>query len=352
VQAVDNPPNPWHHQHVHYFEDMPGGVPRARLALYPEKSRSILSRNDSPDLGFRWSLNPYRGCVHGCAYCYARQGHERLDWGAGSDFERKIVVKHDAAKLLRATFDRSSWKGELIAFSGMTDCYQAIEANYGLTRACLEVCRDYRNPVAIITKSPLIERDIDLLVELHSISRARIMISIPVWKAEHARAVEPWVPSPQRRMKTIGRLAMAGLDVGVMVAPMIPGLGDEDMPTILAAAAKAGASCAGTMHLRLPGPVAEVFVQRVRKVLPLRAEKILAKIRRARGGKLNDPRFGERMRGDGAHAEATRLLFASTCARLGLASTREQEGLDDDVSTFQRPAKAPVGANDSQMTLF
>jgi DNA repair photolyase len=348
LQPIENPPNPWHATSVEYFEDMPGGIPKAKLQVFFDNSKSILSRNDSPDLSFTWSVNPYRGCMHGCAYCYARRGHEYLDWGAGSDFERKIVVKRQAPELLRKAFDKPKWTGEVIAFSGMTDCYQMLEATYGLTRACLEVCEAYRNPVTIITKSPLIERDIDLLKSLHQRTQLNVMISIPVWKPDHARAVEPWVPSPQRRMRTIRRLADAGLEVGVMVAPLIPGLGDEDMPTILTEAVRAGASSAGTMLLRLPGPVAPVFVDRVRRSLPLRAEKILSKVRSARGGKLYDSSWGERFRGSGPQAEATRSLFDRTCERLGL-NDRFDDG-EDPPSTFERPP--PPLDDGKQMALF
>jgi DNA repair photolyase len=266
--------------------------------------------------------------------CYARPSHEYLGFGAGTDFDRKITVKPEAPRLLREAFERPSWKGELIVFSGVTDCYQPLEASYRLTRGCLEVCAEYRNPVGIITKSPLIERDLDVLQALAKVADVGVTVSIPLWDREHAHAVEPHVASPQRRTQIIERLAAAGLDVGVNVAPMIPGLGDEDIARILEAAAAAGARRAGFVFLRLPGSVAPVFEQRLREKLPLRAERVLARVREARGGKLYDSRWGVRGRGEGRYAEAARALFESTARRVGLA-TGCMGG--DDSTTFRRP---------------
>lgn len=345
LRPVKNPPNPWRSTEVEYLEE----VPPARLEIFEDHTRQILSRNDSPDLGFRWSLNPYRGCIHGCAYCYARPTHEYLSFGAGTDFERKIVIKPDAPALLREAFERPSWQGELVVLSGVTDCYQPIEADYRLTRGCLEVCAAYKNPVGIITKAPLIERDLDVLTELAHKARVSVTVSIPIWDAERARAIEPYVASPQRRMRTLAKLAQAGLAVGVNVAPLIPGLGDEDMVAILTAAAEAGASYAGTVFLRLPGSVREVFEERVRENLPLRAERILSRVREARGGKLYKSEFGTRHRGEGAYAESALALFRKTCARLGLSTWGGDEGEGEGAgepgdaapaSTFQRPPKA------------
>ena len=342
LRPVSNPPNPWLSSEVEY---LPGEVPEAALEIYEDHSRSILATNDSPDLGFDYSINPYRGCQHACAYCYARPGHEYLSMGAGTDFDRKIVVKPRAPELLREAFDKKSWKGELIVFSGVTDCFQPLEASYRLTRGCLEVCADYRNPVGIITKAPLIERDIDVLVRLSSVARLGVTISIPLWDPDKARAVEPFVATPQRRMKTIERLAAAGLDVGVNVAPVIPGLGDEDIAEVLTAAAASGARRAGFTFLRLPGPVKEVFQERIHARLPLRAERILARVREARGGKLNDSRFGKRMEGEGAYADAAYALFAQTCKKLGLNEHRGPQPVEH--TTFLRPPRAG-----DQMKLF
>jgi DNA repair photolyase len=483
LKPISNPPNPWSTTEVEYFEE----APPARLEVYEDHTREILSHNDSPDVGFAWSVNPYRGCFHACAYCmsgdtaiwmgdgttrpiadihvgdeiygttghgrrrrfartpvlahwrsvkrafrmeledgtaivasgdhrfltgrgwkhvarsvasvrrarlktgdwlvgtgalsrplpadagpsgrlkirsieplgievpmydittrtgdfiangvvshncYARPSHEYLGFGAGTDFDRKITVKPEAPRLLRDAFERPSWKGELIVFSGVTDCYQPLEASYRLTRGCLEVCAEYRNPVGIITKSPLIERDLDVLQALAKVADVGVTVSIPLWDRGHAHAVEPHVASPQRRMQIIERLAAVGLDVGVNVAPMIPGLGDEDIARILEAAAAAGARRAGFVFLRLPGSVAPVFEQRLRQTLPLRAERVLARVREARGGKLYDSRWGVRGRGEGRYAEAARALFESTARRVGLA-TGCMGG--DDSTTFRRP---------------
>jgi DNA repair photolyase len=280
-------------------------------------------------------VNPYRGCFHSCAYCYARPTHEYLGLGAGTDFDRKITVKPDAARLLREAFERPSWKGELIVFSGVTDCYQPLEASYRLTRACLEVCAEYRNPVGIITKAPLIERDLDVLQDLNRAASASVTVSIPIWDREHAHAIEPYVATPQRRMKTIERLAAAGLDVGVNVAPVIPGLSDADIPQILEAAHAAGARRAGFVFLRLPGSVAQVFEERIRAALPLRAERILSRVREARGGKLYDARFGIRGLGQGNYAEAARALFENTARRLGL----NQDFHGSAADSFRRPGR-------------
>jgi DNA repair photolyase len=333
---IANPPNPWISSHVEYLDE----IPEQRLEVYFDSTRKILATNDSPDLGFKWSVNPYRGCSHACAYCYARPTHEYLGLGAGTDFDRKITVKPEAARLLREAFDKKSWQGELVMFSGVTDCYQPLEASYRLTRGCLEVCAEYRNPVAIITKAPLIERDLDVLVELDRVTDLSVTVSVPLWDEERARAIEPLVATPRRRIRTIEKLARAGLDVGVNVAPMIPGLGDEDLPSILEAAADAGATHAGFVFLRLPGSVKQVFEERLHAALPLRAEKILSRVREARGGKLYDSRFGARQRGEGVYAEQARALFDATCRRLGLATS----GGDPDESprprTFVRPPRA------------
>jgi DNA repair photolyase len=333
LRPISNPPNPWLSTEVEYLEGEP---PDAKLEVYEDHTREILASNDSPDIGFKWSVNPYRGCFHACAYCYARPTHEYLGLGAGTDFDRKITVKPDAPGLLRQAFERKSWQGELIVFSGVTDCYQPLEASYRLTRGCLEVCAEYKNPVGIITKAPLIERDLDLLQELARVARVGVTVSIPIWDRAHAHAIEPYVATPQRRMKTIERLAAAGIDVGVNIAPIIPGLSDADVPQILEAAHAAGARRAGYVFLRLPGSVAQVFEERIRLALPLRAGRVLNLVREARGGKLYDSRFGVRGRGEGNYAEATRALFDQTARRLGMNQDCHGPGAGD---TFQRPGR-------------
>lgn len=331
--ALSNPPNPWASTEVEYLEE----IPRMKLEVFEDHTRNILSTNDSPDVGFDWSVNPYRGCMHACAYCYARPSHEYLSLGAGTDFDSKITVKRQAPELLAAAFEKPSWKGELIVFSGVTDCYQPLEASYRLTRGCLEVCARYRQPVHLITKAPLIERDLDVLQELNRVARVGVSVSIPFWDQDHARAIEPMVATPKRRMETVRRLSEAGIPVTVNVAPIIPGLSDEDIPSILEAAADAGAKRAVMVLLRLPGSVKTVFEQRIREALPLQAERILHRIRETRGGALYDSRFGVRGRGEGLYAETIQSLFEVTAKKLGMSMACL--GNDSFATTFQRPPK-------------
>lgn len=346
-RPVSNPPNPFASSEREYLE---GCDPGARVEIWEDHSKEILASNDSPDLGFRFSLNPYRGCTHACAYCYARNGHEYLSLGAGTDFDTKLAVKTQAPALLKKALNRPSWRGDTIVFSGVTDCYQPLEASYRLTRDCLEVCAAYRNPVGVITKAPLIERDIDVLQELVRIARVHVSISIPFWNADNARKIEPWVASPQRRMRTVETLAKAGIPVGVMVAPIIPGLSDEDVPRILAAAKDAGAAHASYVLLRLPGSVRAVFEERVRAAFPLRADKILGRLRQTHGGELYDPRFGKRQTGDGPYAEMIATMFETSARRLGLWQRRAHDGSHAQGTTFTRPAA--VAAKGPQLTLF
>ncbi len=312
-RPVSNPPNPWASTEVEYLEE----IPTVRPQVFEDRSRTILARNDSPDLGFRYSVNPYRGCGHACSYCYARPSHEYLDFGAGTDFETRIVIKREAPALLREALDKKSWTGEFILFSGVTDCYQPLEASYRLTRGCLEVCAEHRNPLGIITKAPLIERDLDLLQELDRVTDLTVTVSIPFRDPDTARAIEPWVATPARRLKTIERLAAAGISVGINIAPVIPGLNDGDIPRLLAAARDAGATRAGWILLRLPGSVKAVFEERLRAALPLRADRVLNRIRETRGGELYDTRWNVRMRGQGEYAAFIQQLFDSTVQRLG-----------------------------------
>jgi DNA repair photolyase len=339
LRPLANPPNPWATTDVEYLE---GEAPNAQLEVYEDHTRGILSHNDSPDVGFSWSVNPYRGCFHACAYCYARPGHEYLSFGAGTDFERKIIVKPRAPELLREAFDDPKWRGDNVVFSGVTDCYQPLEASYRLTRGCLEACAEYRNPAGVISKSPLVERDIDVMQELTRAARFSIMMSVPFWDEAKARAIEPFVTTPVRRVRSIERLARAGIRVGVMVAPIIPGLNDEDMSEVLRAARDAGATHAGMVLLRLPGPVKDVFEQRLRASLPLRADKVLRRIRDTRGGKMYDARFSVRGKGEGPYAEAIGALFEQTCQRLGLQTG--MRGPEQAPTTFVRPR--------GQMALF
>ena len=345
-REVANPHNRFRAQATVY--DDGEAPPPANIQILDDKSRSILSRNDSPDLGFTWSANPYRGCLHACSYCYARPTHEYLDLGAGTDFDTKIVVKREAAALLEATFDKPSWTGELVMFSGVTDCYQMIEKELGITRACLEVCLAYKNPVSVISKSALVERDLDLFLALKEQARFHLSVSLAWTDAEMARKMEPWAPSPQRRLQVIETLAKAGVPVGIMMAPIIPGLNDSQMVGLLESAASAGATTAGWTLLRLPGAVAQVFPERLAQAMPLTVDRVMHRIRETRGGeKLYDSSFGVRGRGTGVYAQTIAQVFEATARRVGL--TGRYDDFDEDASptTFVRPAK-PV----AQLSLF
>jgi DNA repair photolyase len=473
VRLVSNPPNPWASSHVEWLEE----PPEAQLEVHEEHAKSILAENDSPDVGFRWSLNPYRGCFHACAYClsgdtrilmadgrtcalgdihvgdvvfgtidcgdgvrdlvrtrvsahwstekpgvllslangtqlvasadhrlltaagwvhvgqlvpgesclvgpigarpalvvrsveplgitlpmfdittgtgdfiangvvshncYARPSHQWLGFGAGTDFERKIVVKTNAPDLLRAQFMKPSWKGELIAFSGDTDCYQPLEASYALTRRCLEICAEFRNPVGLITKSAVIRRDVDVLARLAREARLRVTLSIPFAHDDVARKIEPGASSPARRFDTLRILSDAGISTGVAIAPIIPGLNDPDIPEILERAYEAGARSAFMILVRLPGEVLPVFRERINNELPPeRVRKIEHAIEELRGGdgSMNDSRFGSRFRGQGERWRAIESLFELHRRRLGYDKGNERDHWDEDpVTTFRRP---------------
>lgn len=330
-RSAANPPSRFQEVHLTWDEE----APPARLRVYDDDTKSILAKNDSPDLPFSWSLNPYRGCSHACTYCYARPSHEYLGFGAGTDFETRILVKRDAAALLAEAFEAPSWRGERVLFSGNTDCYQPLEHRLGLTRACLEVCLRYRNPVSLITKSNLVERDVGLLAELDAAATVRATVSIPYFDPVLARVIEPGAPTPARRLRALGRLAAAGIPVGVNVAPVIPGLNDREIPAVLKAAREAGATWATLILVRLPGPVAPYFEARLREDLPTRADGVMARIRRAKGGVLNKSAFGDRFRGEGEEWGATRALFHLWRDRLGYTDWPEEP----TGTTFRRPGR-------------
>jgi DNA repair photolyase len=305
--------------------------------VHEEQAKSALSENKSPDVGFRWSVNPYRGCFHGCAYCYARPTHPYLGFGAGTDFERQIVVKVNIVERLREALSRRSWKRELIAFSGNTDCYQPIEAHYQLTRGCLEVAAQHATPVSIITKGKLVRRDLDILLDLQRTAGCRVALSIPFARDELARAIEPYASPPSKRFETIRILSDAGIDTAVAVAPIIPGLNDEQVPEILKRAREAGATSAFKIMLRLPHEVGPIFEARLEEVLPLRRAKVMNAIRDARGGASSDTRFGSRMVGQGPRWSLIEQLFASHCERLGL------DHLSGEAPPVPPPREAPKG---------
>jgi DNA repair photolyase len=309
--------------------------PDPKTAYFRERARTILTKNDSPDLPFTWSLNPYRGCEHGCSYCYARPTHEYLGLSAGLDFETKIIVKENAPELLREALSAQKWKPDTITMSGVTDCYQPVERRLRLTRRCLEVLAEFRNPVAIITKNHLITRDANLLAELAREKAAVAFISITTLDRELARVMEPRTAAPERRLAAIAELAKAGVPVGVMAAPVVPGLTDHELPAILSAAAKAGATLAGWVPLRLPYAVAPLFADWLERRFPDRMKKVLNQIASMRGGRLNDPNFGSRMRGEGPLADEIGRLFELARRKAGLSERR----LELSTAAFRRPGQ-------------
>ena len=334
MHYVVNPPNPWLSHSVEWI----GEPPAAKIEVFEEtETRSIITHNDSPDVGFDYTVNCYRGCSHGCSYCFSRPTHEYLGYGAGTDFERKIIAKVRAPDLLRQELGKRSWKGDLIMFSFTSDPYIPLEANYKLTRRCLEICLEFRNPIGVITKSALIRRDIDILQQISREASLSVFISIPFADYDIARAVEPFAPSPGARFKAMKELADAGIDVGIGIAPVIPGLSTE-IPELLTRAKDAGARRAFINMLRLPGSVAPYFEQRLRENLPTKAERILHRIRDARGGKLNSSVFGERMRGHGQYWEAQERLFEVHCQRLGFNQRTVGSEPRKFARTFRRPS--------------
>jgi len=313
-RPVSNPPNPWLSRHVEWLEE----PPPAALEVYEEEARSIVVENDSPDVGFRFGVNAYRGCQHACAYCYARPSHQYLGFGAGTDFERRIVVKTNAPELLARELARPSWSREPLAFSGNTDCYQPLEASYELTRRCLEVCLARRQPVILITKSALVRRDVELLAALARHGLAHVTLSIPFLDDAVGRAIEPGASAPHKRFETLRLLSAAGIPTGVAVAPLIPGLNDADLARILARAAECGARSAFLVLLRLPAEVRPVFLERLGAAFPERLRKVEGALREMRGGELNEARFGARMRGRGERWNSIEQLFELSCRRHGL----------------------------------
>jgi DNA repair photolyase len=288
--------------------------------FFRDASRTVISRNDSPDIPFTFSLNPYRGCEHGCIYCYARPYHEYLGFSAGLDFETKILVKEDAPELLRRELGARSWRAEAIAFSGVTDPYQPVERTLRVTRRCLEVLADCRQPVSVITKSGLVARDGDLLADLARESAAHVTITITTLDEALRRSLEPRAASASVRLAAIAALARHGVPVGVMVSPVIPGLTDHEVPRILEAAAEAGATFAGFTMIRLPHGVGPLFEAWLDAHAPGSREKVLGRIRDVRGGRLDQSRYGARMRGQGPLARLAASLFHVSRERAGLAA--------------------------------
>ena len=312
-----NPAN--RYESLHVERDADAETAPAPTVFYRDTSRSVLAENASPDVGFRFSVNPYRGCEHGCVYCYARPSHEYLGFSAGLDFERRIMIKEDAPELLRAAFRARSWRPEVVALSGNTDSYKPNERQLRITRRCLEVFLEFRNPVSTITKSALVARDADLLAALAGHGAAQVFLSVTTLDAALARRLEPRAPSPERRLDAIAALSKAGVPVGVMVAPVIPGLTDSEIPRILAAAAAAGARAAGWVLLRLAKPIDALFDQWLTDHFPERRARVLNYIRSTRDGRVSDSTFGRRMRGTGPYAEQIAALFNAAARKHGLA---------------------------------
>jgi DNA repair photolyase len=307
-------------------EDGPGGPPPPRTTFTPEPARTIITTNDSPDVPFDRSINPYKGCEHGCIYCFARPTHAYLGLSPGLDFESHIFTKPHASRLLRRALGRRGYRCEPIALGSNTDPYQPGERRLKITRRILELLADCRHPVSIVTKSHLVLRDLDLLAEMADEGLTSVFVSVTTLDRTLARRMEPRAPAPRRRLRAIDALARSGVPAGVLASPMIPGINDVELERILGAAAAAGASSANCMLVRLPHEVRQLFTEWLEAHYPARAEKVLARLREMRAGRLDDSRFGRRMRGTGPHAELLRRRFEVACRRLGLA--REPPRLD------------------------
>jgi len=341
--AAGNPANRFEKIHLEPDADWdPEEEPLPTTQFLRDHSATIIARNNSPDIGFEASVNPYRGCEHGCIYCYARPTHEFLGFSAGLDFETRIMVKERAPELLRDELSSPKWKPQVIAMSGVTDCYQPVERRLKLTRRCLEVLADFRNPVGIVTKNHLVTRDIDVLSELARHNAVVVFVSVTTLDTDLRKVMEPRTSPPAARLAAIEALARAGIPVGVLVAPVIPGLTDHEMPAILSAAVKAGAKFAGHVVLRLPYAVAPLFADWLGRHFPDRKDKVLNRIRSIRGGKLNDAQFGSRMTGEGIFADQIHQMFKVACRKAGI----EGNHLELSTAHFRRVEKGQLSLID------
>ncbi|OIQ30232.1 MAG: radical SAM protein [Alphaproteobacteria bacterium MedPE-SWcel] len=320
-------------------------APDASIAteIREETARSLISYNRSPDLPFDRSINPYRGCEHGCIYCFARPSHAYLGLSPGLDFETRLVARPNAPEILRKELSARNYRVATLAIGTNTDPYQPCERDYGIMRACLEVLREFHHPVAIVTKGTLIERDIDLLSELAALNLLRVGVSVTTLDADLSRRMEPRVPVPARRLATIRRLSAAGIPVRIMTSPLVPGLTDHELEALLAAGQEAGADCASWIMLRLPREVSTLWQDWLREHEPGRADKVMARLREMHGGRDYDPRWGQRMRGEGEYANVIARRFKLACIRLGLAEKAPPLRTD----LFARPAQAG-----DQLSLF
>lgn len=348
--AQNQPNNPYlATQCEPYWDDIAGDselidkLGRPATEYLPDASQSIISQNDSPDIAFRYSLNPYRGCSHGCSYCYARPTHEYLGLSAGLDFETKVMVKHRATQLFRQWLARPAWQPEWIAMSGVTDCYQPIERKLQLTRQCLQVAAECRQPMGIVTKNALVARDLDLLAELAHYNAAQVAVSITTLDADLARSMEPQTSTPAARLRTLRELTAAGVPTQVMVAPVIPGLNDSEIPAILSAARDAGATTASYILLRLPSTVTDVFFGWLQQFYPDRVGKVKTLVQSTRGGEMYQSDFGVRMSGQGEVARQIGQTFQVFAKRFGFALRSPKL----DASHF-RPPRVTTG----QLRLF
>lgn len=323
----------------------PEGV-SVKTRVFRDASKSILNRVDSPDLHFRWSANPYRGCEHGCIYCYARPGHEYLGMSCGADFETRIFAKPAAPELLRAELTHDRWSGEGIMLSGVTDCYQPIEHNLRITRRMVEVCVELAQPISVITKNKLITRDLDLFVELHKHSAMHAAVSITTLDNKLASTMEPRASSPQERLRAVRQLADAGIPVAVMVAPVIPTINESEIPAILEAAKEAGASAAGMVLLRLPWQIKALYLDWLKREFPERAAHAESALRDTRNGELYQSDFTLRQRGSGARAEQIQTMFDVFARKLGL----NERGAPKSSNEFQR--RKEMRMSKGQLGLF
>jgi len=337
--APENPANRFEKIHLEPDEDWnPEEDAAPRTQFLVDHSKTAIAYNDSPDIGFNASLNPYRGCEHGCIYCYARPTHEYLGFSAGLDFETKIMVKLNAPELLREELSSPKWKPQVLVMSGVTDCYQPVERKLKITRRCLETLLEFRNPVAIITKNLLVTRDVDVLSELAKHQCASVCLSITTLDTELRKVMEPRTSPPQARLNAIHKLAEAGIPVAVNVAPIIPGLTDHEMPAILKAAHEAGAVAAGFTVVRLPYANAGLFEKWLETHFPDRKEKVLNRIKAMRGGKLYDAQWGKRMRGEGIFAEQIATMFEVARRKAGFTEDRRELS----IAGFRRPGGAQL----------
>ena len=328
-EAGFNPKNRFEKIYIDYFgEDFENelneneekrGVP---TVFFKDTTKTILAKNNSSDIPFTYSINPYRGCEHGCIYCYARPSHEYLGFSSGIDFETKVMIKPDAPSLLEDAFKKKSWVPETIMFSGNTDCYQPVERKLEITRKCLGVFLKYRNPCAIVTKNALITRDLDILKEMAKLNLVSVAVSITTLKRKLSRKLEPRTSVPSQRLETVAKLASENIPVGILAAPVIPGLNDEEIPNILKAASEHGALSAAMIMLRLPFAIKDLFIDWIQRNYPEKASRIINRIKDTRGGKLNSNVFKKRMTGEGELAHSIHRLFKASCRKYGLNKTK------------------------------